>query len=161
MGVVGLRTVDELNGTSCLKLEQLTPNKQTLCISRSFEKTIRAHAELEKRIHYFTNRVAEKLRRSGLVTSAISIFVQGNLFRKELPQYSNNVTISLGGPTSDTGEIVKAALYGLVKIYQPNIPYKKAGVILLDLHRVGTAPPPLIHSAQPTQRNIDAHNRPA
>ena len=154
MGVVGLRTADELNGTSCLNLEQLTPNKQSLCISRSFEKTIRAHAELEKRIHYFTNRVAEKLRRSGLVTSAISIFVQGNLFRKELPQYSNNVTISLGGPTSDTGEIVKAALYGLVKIYQPNIPYKKAGVILLDLHRVGTAPPHLFTQPNPRRETL-------
>jgi DNA polymerase V len=84
MGVVGLRTAEELNGTSCLNLEKLTPNKQSLCISRSFEKTIRAYAELEKHIHYFTNRVDKKLRRSGLITSAISIFVQGNLFRKEL-----------------------------------------------------------------------------
>jgi DNA polymerase V len=96
-----------------------------------------------------SNRVAKKLRRSGLITSAISIFVQSNLFRKELPQYSNNVTISLGGPTSDTGEIVKAALHGLFKIYQLNIPYKKAEVILLDLHRVGTASPHLF--TQPNQ----------
>jgi hypothetical protein len=47
MGVVGLRTVDELNGTSCLSLEQLTANKQTLCISRSFEKTVQTRTELE------------------------------------------------------------------------------------------------------------------
>jgi DNA polymerase V len=39
MGVVGLRIVDELNGTSCISLEQLTPNKKTLHISRSFKKS--------------------------------------------------------------------------------------------------------------------------
>jgi DNA polymerase V len=116
MGVVGLRTVDELNGTSCLSLEQLKPNKQTLCMSRSFDKAIQTHAELEKRIHYFTNRVAEKLRKSGLATNAIAVFIQGNPFKKELPQYSNNVTISFGSLASDTGDIVKAALYGLTKI---------------------------------------------
>ena len=154
MGVVGLRTVDELNGISCLSLEKLKPNKQTLCMSRSFEKAIQTHAELEKRIHYFTNRVAEKLRKSGLTTNAISIFIQSNPFKKELPQYSNNVTINLGDSTSDTGDIVKAALYGLIKIYQSNIPYKKAGVLLLDLHTTETAPRHLFTQPKPRRETL-------
>ena len=36
-------------GTSCFSFEQLTPNKQILCISRSLEKTVRTRIALEKR----------------------------------------------------------------------------------------------------------------
>ena len=73
---------------------------------------------------------------------------------KKLPQYSNNVTISLGGPIAYTGEIVRAALYRLVKIHQPDIPCKKAGVILLDLHRVETAPPHLFTQPNPRKETL-------
>ena len=128
MDVGGLRTVDELNGISCQELELITPDKQNLCISRSFSDTIHTLDGMKERIHYFSARTSEKLRSGGLVASAISVFVRGNRFRTELPQYSNSVTVSLDGSTSDTGAILNAALYGLNKIYRPRIPYKKAGV---------------------------------
>jgi hypothetical protein len=73
-----------------------------------------------------------------LVTSTIFIFVQGNPFKKELPQYANSVGISLGSSTSDTGDIAKAALYGWEKFINPKFP-KKTGVILLNLQTTGTA----------------------
>ena len=140
MGVVGLRTVDELNGISCQDLELITPDKQNLCISRSFSNTIHTLGGMKERIHYFSTRASEKLRSGGLVASTISIFVRGNRFRPELPQYSNSVTVSLDGSTSDTGVILNAALYALNKIYRPGVPYKKAGVLLLDLHPKEQAP---------------------
>ena len=41
MGVVGLRTVRELRGESCLPLELAAPAKQSICCSRSFGKPCR------------------------------------------------------------------------------------------------------------------------
>ena len=128
MGVGGLRTVDELNVISCQGLELITPEKQNLCIFRSFGNTIHTLGGMKERIHYFSTIATEKLRSGGLVATIISIFVRGNRFRPELPQYSNSVTVSLDGSTYDTGAILNAALYGLNKIYRPGVPYKKAGV---------------------------------
>ena len=128
MGVGGLRTVDELNGISWQVLELITPEKQNLCTLRSFVNTIHTLGGIKKRIHYFSTRATTKLRSGGLVATIISIFVRGNRFRSELPQYSNWVTVNLDGSTSDTGSILNAALYGLNKIYRYGVPYKKAGV---------------------------------
>jgi DNA polymerase V len=143
MGVVGLRTVDELNGLPGASLEHIIPDKQTLCVSRSFGNTIIHFSDLAERIHYFTARAAEKLRHGGLLAGAITVFVRGNPFRPELPQYSNNITIGFEIATSDTGDILRAALRGLKTIYRPGIPYKKAGVLLLDIHNKERAPPSL------------------
>jgi DNA polymerase V len=154
MGVVGLRTVDELNGISCQDLELITPDKQNLCISRSFSNTIHTLGGMKERIHYFSTRASEKLRSGELVASAISVFVRGNSFRPELPQYSNSVTVSLDGSTSDTGAILNAALYGLNKIYRPGVPYKKAGVLLLDLHSKEQAPRNLFTKSNPQREKL-------
>tara|TARA_B110000037_G_scaffold71642_1_gene86345 strand:+ start:125 stop:421 length:297 start_codon:yes stop_codon:yes gene_type:complete len=89
MGVGGLRTVDELNVISCQGLELITPEKQNLCIFRSFGNTIHTLGGMKERIHYFSTIATEKLRSGGLVATIISIFVRGNRFRPELPQYSN------------------------------------------------------------------------
>tara|TARA_R110002124_G_scaffold45163_1_gene136969 strand:+ start:26267 stop:27520 length:1254 start_codon:yes stop_codon:yes gene_type:complete len=133
MGVTGLRTVDELNGLSAVDLEHAVPDKQTLCVSRSFGTTVRDRAGLASRLHHFAARAAEKLRQGGLVAGAVNVYVRGNPFRPDLPQYTNSITIGLIPSTSDTGDIVRATLRGLDRIYRPGIPYKKAGVLLLDL----------------------------
>lgn len=133
MGVTGLRTVDELNGLSAVDLEHVAPDKQTLCVSRSFGTTVRDREGLAGRLHHFAATAAEKLRQGSLVAGAVNVFIRGNPFRPDLPQYTNNITIGLNPPTSDTGDIVRATLKGLDRIYRPGIPYKKAGVLLLDL----------------------------
>lgn len=149
MGVVGLRTLDELNGRHCHDLVPTEPDKKTLCVSRSFGDVVTSRDGLAERIHYFTARAAEKLRQRKLVACAVTVFIQGNPFRKDLPQYSNSVTIGLCGPTSDTGELIKTAKCGLDRIFKPNIPYKKAGVMMLNLHRHEQAPLSLFGEASP------------
>jgi DNA polymerase V len=109
---------------------------------------------MKERIHFFTARASEKLRKGGLVASSLSVFVRGNRFRPELPQYSNSVTVSLDGSTSDTGTILNAALYGLNKIYRPGIPYKKAGVLLLDLHQKEQAPQNMFAQHSPRREKL-------
>jgi len=162
MGVVGQRTVDELNGVACHDMEMAAPDKQTLCVSRSFGATVHGRDELAERLHYFATRAAEKLRQRKLVAGAVSVFVRGNPFRTDLPQYANSATIGLDGPTADTGGIVKAVRLGLDRIYKPGVPYKKAGVMLLDIHRDGDAPWSLFAKPDPGRdrllRTVDGLN---
>ncbi len=153
-GVVGLRTVDELNGLVCHGMEHFTPDKQTLCVSRSFGTDVRAQEDLQKRIHYFTVRAAEKLRQGRLVAGAVCIFVRGNPFRPDLPQYSNSAVVGLLHPTADTGDILKAALKALDTVYRPGIPYKKAGILLLDLNAASRAQPSLFGAPSPRREAL-------
>ncbi len=149
MGVVGLRTVHELRGISCVNLEDYQPDKQTTAVTRSFGKMLSSLEELEEAIKTFSFRASEKIRRSGLVTHQISVFVRTNPFREDLEQYSQSVTVGLTRYTNDTREIMKAALLGLRKIYRDGLNYKKAGILLLDLMKADMAPKTLFDVNQP------------
>tara|TARA_R110001592_G_scaffold155195_2_gene384884 strand:- start:3824 stop:5083 length:1260 start_codon:yes stop_codon:yes gene_type:complete len=154
MGVVGLRTVDELNGLSAVALEHAAPDKQTLCVSRSFGTTVRDRAGLASRLHHFAARAAEKLRQGGLVAGAVNVYIRGNPFRPDLPQYANSVTVELPFPTSDTGDIVRATLQGLDRLYRPGIPYKKAGVLMLEVCNANLAQPNLFGASAPRRARL-------
>lgn len=140
MGVTGLRTVDELNGLPCIALEDMPADKQSLCVSRSFGSHVDTFAEMAERLRFFASRAAEKARSHGLVAGMISVFVKGDPFRPDLPQHSASTTIGLLPATADTGVVTRAALAALKRIYRPGIPYKKGGVLLLDLIRATHAP---------------------
>jgi len=45
MTVIGHTTWREINGVSCLSLQEADQNKQTICVSRSFGKRVTRHAE--------------------------------------------------------------------------------------------------------------------
>src|SRR3546814_10916927 len=71
MKVMGARMGQELNGISCLELEDLNPDKQTTTISRTFGKKITELEGLKEAIASFTIRACEKIRRADLQASAI------------------------------------------------------------------------------------------
>ncbi len=162
MGVVGLRTVDELNGIPVIPIEDHPPDKQTMCVSRSFGHTMHLESELIEAVKTFCAIGSEKLRRKGMVADTVQVFVRGNPFRDELPQYSCSTTVSLanvGASTSNhTGNITRAALAGLKQIFKPGIPYKKSGILLLGLSREDYAPQTLfdvsIHKPDPRQTKL-------
>jgi len=66
------------------------------------------------------------------------VFLQSNRFRKDLPQYQNQRTVKLPYPTSSTFTINEYAQRALKEIYEPGIPYKKAGVILMGISQDDT-----------------------
>jgi len=136
MGVVGLRTVQELRGFSCLPLEQCPPPKQGITCSRSFGKPVTTLAEMREAVAVYTARAAEKLRGEQLAASALTVFLTTNPFKNE-PQYSNATTLRLPVATDATPELLRVALRGIEAMYQEGFRYKKAGVMLLRLVPVG------------------------
>lgn len=132
MGVVGLRTVHELRGISCLPLEQCPPPKQGITCSRSFGRPVTTLAEMREAVAAYTARAAEKLRGEQLAASALTVFLTTNPFTDE-PQYSNALALRLPVATDATPELLRVALQGIETIFREGFRYNKAGVMLLEL----------------------------
>lgn len=162
-GVMLARTVQELNGTPCLELEEVTPPKQQIVSSRSFGKPVRTLEELRESILSHVARAAEKLRQEGSVAQAVMVFAQTNRF-KDTPQYSGARLIPLVMPTQDSRLISRAAIAGLNDLYRPGYLYNKAGVMLTDLSPSGVAQADLFRAedsarSQTLMATIDRMNR--
>lgn len=131
-GVVGERIARELQGISCLELEQVQQRKNIMT-SRSFGQLVTRLDVLEEAVANFAVRGAEKMRGQGSRAQGICVFIRTNPFRTQDAQYGKSITIGFAVPTSDTGQIIAAAKSGLREIYQSGFFYKKAGVMLLEL----------------------------
>lgn len=131
------RTVAELNGVSCLDLEEVTPPKQQIMVSRSFGRSVVTLDELQQPVVTHAARAGEKLREEGSVTQAVMVFARTDPFRDNFPQYSATRLVPLVMPTQDSRLIIEAAVAGLRHLYRPGYLYKKAGVMLCDLSPAG------------------------
>lgn len=131
--VVLARTVAELNGESCLALEEIAPPKKQIVSSRSFGQPILMLEDMNEAVVSYASRASEKLRKQRHVASAIQVFVETNRFKPNEPQYNNAVTVKLLKPTSNSFQLGEAAIYGMRKIFKYGYAYKKCGVMLMDL----------------------------
>ena len=135
--VIFERTVRELQGESCMDMEDVAPAKQEIACTRSFGAPVQALDELVEAVSDFSARAAQKLRGQSGVAGQVMVFIRTSPFRKT-PQYSRSVVVPLRSPSSDTAEITGAALMGLKSIYKSGFDYAKAGVMLLDIGRAST-----------------------
>lgn len=132
MTVVGLGTVLELRGISCVPLEQAPPPKKSIVCSRSFGRRVERRAELSEALAAYASRAAEKLRDQGSVASHLMVFIMTSPHTPG-PQYSNATTVALPTATDYTPGLLEAAEQGLSRIFRPGYVYKKAGVMLTGL----------------------------
>ncbi|MCE2516995.1 MAG: Y-family DNA polymerase [Alphaproteobacteria bacterium] len=132
LSVVGERIVHELNGQSCLTLDEVQP-KQSIMSSRSFGTMVADCQSLEEAIASYTARAAEKLRRQHSRAGGIYVFIRTNRFRKDDPQYSNAAMVGFDDATDDTASLIRAATSAIRHLYRPGYRYHKAGVMLTDL----------------------------
>jgi DNA polymerase V len=133
MGVVGERLFRELNGISCLALEEMPPDRKGVMASRSFGSPVESLEELEEALANHVARASEKVRRFGLLATRMEVFLQTNRFKKDEPQYSPGIGITLERPTHSTSELMIAARALLKRIYRPGYLYKKTGIQLVNL----------------------------
>ncbi|MES2218445.1 MAG: Y-family DNA polymerase [Pseudomonadota bacterium] len=131
--VVMEKLIAELNGISCIPLEELPPAKQQIMSSRSFGTPIVLLSELEESVSTYAARACLKLRNQQSVAGGIYVFLHTNPFRPDQKQYSNTFSYQFTQPTDDTRSIVTQAKLCMKKIYKPGFYYKKAGVMLLNL----------------------------
>ncbi|TXH90363.1 MAG: Y-family DNA polymerase [Rhodoferax sp.] len=131
--VVLERTVRELQGQSCIRLEDAPPPKQEIAHTRSFGRPVRGLDDLIQAVTEFAARAASKLRRQSSLAGQVCVFIHTSPFRPP-PHYSRSTSVPLRRPTANTQDLVHAAVLGLRAIYRPGFDYIKAGVMLLDLN---------------------------
>ena len=143
--ITTVRTWKELNGESCISIEEL-PQKKSICTSQSFAgEGISDKDVVEEAVANFAVRCAEKLRRQGSVCQGITVFAWTSRFNENVPEYTIHDSLTLPIATNAQEEIVGAALSILrAKYPKPmadsrpdrtdmSFHFKKAGVILWQI----------------------------
>ena len=131
--VVMEKTVRELNGTSCLELEQVRCQHQQILSTRSFGQAVRDLQNLEEAVTLLTTRAGEKLRQRQMFAGCVYVYIRTSPFRDIHQQYENGFNFPLHTPTNSTLQLVEAAFKALRQIYRPGYDYMKAGVSLREL----------------------------
>ena len=143
--ITTVRTWKELNGESCISIEEL-PQKKSICTSRSFsDEGICDKNVIEEAVANFAVRCTEKLRLQGSVCQGITVFAWTSRFNEHVPEYTIHDSLTLPIATNAQDEIVGAAL-GILRAKYPkpmadcrsdrpshSFRFKKAGVILWQI----------------------------
>ncbi len=141
--VVLERTVRELNGESCLTLDDITPTKQQILCSRSFGQRVTNDTDMQQAISSYVARAAEKLRQEQQQCQLISLYIRTGLFNTHEPRYSNSASLRLDYPTDDTRILLQASTRLLQGIWKDGYRYAKAGITLSDFYDRGVQQPDL------------------
>ena len=133
--VTVLRTWKELNGTSCIDIEEL-PQKKSICTSRSFaDQGITDLNVLEEAVANFASRCSAKLREQRSCCRSVTVFAYTSRFRSDVPSHTINQSLTMPVAVQSSAEIIGAALHMLRTCFRPGAgyAYKKAGVILWNI----------------------------
>ena len=131
--VVMARTVAELQGISCIPLEEINPARKNILVSRSFGSKVHDFTTLREALQTYAARAAEKCRQQKSLAQAIMVFVQTNRYSVQDKQYANRAAMGLEVASSDTRDILQMAERILRHLYNPDFAYHKVGIMLLDL----------------------------
>ncbi len=131
LGIVGEKIFLELNGVSCLELEEFAARKQIIS-SRSFGEKQTQFEPIAEAVANYVNNVCTKLRAQKSRAGGVCVYIRTNFYNVE-NSYSDSFSIGFEIPQSDTRIIGAKARECLEKIYRKGYRYHKAGVILFDI----------------------------
>ena len=131
-GLLLERTIKELNGESWLELDETLPEAKQVMSSRSFGVRANTLQDLKQAISFHASNAGEQLRKHGLYTNAVYVFIQNSPF-DEADYYCGSRMVALPSPTNCTLQIAKAALWLLKKVLKEGVYYQKEGVMLMEL----------------------------
>lgn len=135
--VVLERTVRELNGESCIELEEIPPTKKQIVCSRSFGVKVTQFELLREAVCEYATRATEKLRKEQQQAKVLTVFIRTSPFKDNEPQYSNSASGELLIPSCDTRDFIELANHLLKRIWKDGFRYAKAGVMLSDFYDPG------------------------
>lgn len=130
--VVMQRLVAELNGESCLEMEEIAPKKEIIA-SRSFGERVTDKQSLLEAVSLHATRAGEKLRRQHSACGCLIVSIRTGRHNPNDPYYGQSASVQFPTATSDTGKLIAAARAGVERIYRPGFRYAKAGVALIDV----------------------------
>lgn len=136
--IVMHRTLLELQGISCIEIEQSPKAKKQIIASRSFGQKVYNRDDLKEAITLYVQDGASRLRSENLLCGCILGFVQSNPFDSSEPFYNKSMSYTLPDPSDNSLLLTKIATTMIDQLYQQNIGFKKCGVILTCLEPKAT-----------------------
>lgn len=130
--VVMEKTVRELQGISCIDIEQDVPSKHQIISSRSYGHPIYELEDIKASIRLYIARAVTRLREDQSLCRMVGLFIQTGRFGNS-EKYAPYTAITLNEHTDDLLSITQAATYAVEHIFKAGFKYKKAGVVLLEL----------------------------
>ncbi|MFW1970499.1 Y-family DNA polymerase [Acinetobacter bereziniae] len=151
--VVMKRTVLELQGTACIELEDVAPDKKQIVSSRSFGQRVTDKDALSEAMSSYIQNAVKKLRRQNGLTGCVIAFAHSNPFDTKKPFYKASVSVSFPEPTDSAAHIIKSVLRQIDKVYKEGVEFKKCGVILTCIESKSRYVPDLLADYDVIQRN--------
>ena len=148
--VVLMRTVLELRGESCLKLEEPEESRKSLMCGRSFGKPLNELEDIRPALTHFVQNAVSRLWKYKQATSAITVYLSTNSFRKNITQRSVSVSVELEA-TNNLIQLNAAAQRGLEQIFKSGFEYHKVGVLFHDFISVKNIPATLFETKSSVQ----------
>lgn len=130
--VVGERMVHELNGRSCLPLEDVQPLRKGCAVTRSFGQRVTDIQSMREAVASYATRLGEKLRKWGLATDRFTVFMHTSPFDGG-PHRSVSHNCRLPEATNDTRALVAAGMHAVDILWKSGFRYSKAGIITDEL----------------------------
>lgn len=131
--IVMARTINELQGISCIEIEDTPPSKKQIIKSCSFGAKVTELNDLKEAIAMHAQEACKRLRDEESLCGCLLVFVQSSPFDESAPFYNRSITGAFSEPTDSALDFVKAAVRMVSDIYKEGIKYKKCGVILTGL----------------------------
>lgn len=132
MGVLGERIVLELQGISCLDLQELQP-KKAISVSRSFGDTLYTLQPIKEAVCYHITSGCRKLREQGLLAHGLHVYLESKQLGVDFGRNHFGNSSYLSAPSDFTPLFLKNGVHLLKSIFQEGLSYKKCGILLTDL----------------------------
>ena len=154
LGVAGERVFDELHGVVVHSLGDHSDDvQQSITSTRSFAKTTNTLSELESAVTYHTMQCAKKLREKELLCTRVYLEMHASR-HSDFGARKGGVEIHLDGATDVTQELLSAILPNVRALFESEVPYKKAGIVLSGLVPTSYRTHSLFESGNTREKNI-------
>lgn len=143
LGVTGERLQMELSGIPVYAVRSGEDADQASYMStRSFGAVIRDKQSLMSAIGHHVSHLAAKLRADGCAGTYLTVIARASRFGS-FSHRKGSVTRELKMPSNDTFALMREASTALDQLFDAEIPYKKAGVVISGIVPMEYIPQPL------------------
>ena len=147
--VVGERVVRELNGMSCLKVNDIRSDRKGIQVSRSFEGTYQDKEKVYQALSIYLQNLCAKLRKENKKTKNLCVYLKTSPHKKNFIRHVEYFSLDM--LTDNPSYILKKYIKPWINsVFKKNTPYKKAGIISYDLSSYETMEKNLFYEEQET-----------
>jgi len=136
--VVVQRTVMELQGISCIELEQAAPTKKQIISSRSFGARVTDIESLSEAMSDYLQNAVKRLREDESLCGCVIAFAQSNPFDQNKPFYNKSINIGFAEPTDCAAVMNRVVIKRMNELFCEGVEFKKCGVILTAIEPKST-----------------------